>query len=67
MKRTGHRGVMDILDSMIYDHGGEEIELARDEHGEAEIHDGLLESYMRVKDANGDEFYVIVKAVEVTS
>jgi len=61
---TGARNILDRIEALTYD--DHTFDLARDAMGDAEIHDGLRESYMRVKDANGDEFYVIVKAVEPT-
>lgn len=62
--RTGAREILDRIEALTYD--DHTFELARDAAGDAEIHDGLRESYMRVRDAAGDEFYVIVKAVEPT-
>lgn len=64
MMKAGAREILDRIEALTYD--DHTFDLARDAMGEAEIHDGFRESYMRVKDANGDEFYVIVKAVEPT-
>lgn len=64
MMMTGAVAILDRIEALTYnDHT---FELARDEDGHA-IHDGLRESYMRVRDAAGNEFYVIVKAVETTA
>lgn len=64
MMRTGAREILDRIESLTYD--DHTFELARDASGDAEIHDGFRESYIRIKDAAGNEFYVIVKAVEPT-
>lgn len=62
-KPTDRPAVMDTIETLVYDNPEFGLELARDAHGEAEIHDGLTESYARIKDVNGKEYWVIVKEV----